>query len=395
MRLEWQILAAVALDFAVGDPRWLPHPVRGIAWVAQRLESVTRRVMAAGHACAPAGLAQGNQDAGGRDARPTRGRDVRDTTDGGDTKDCQDAENHGRDGSTELTEIAHATHGQDARATAAGVVAALVTYCLAGFGVWGLMRLAGLVHPWLADLVGIIAIYTTVAARDLARHSMAVYRPLAAGDLPAARKSVGMIVGRDTDGLDEAGVARAAVESVAESTVDGVTAPLFYALVAGPVAGPVAAMVYRAVNTLDSMFGHKSQRYLHFGWAAARIDDVANYIPSRLTAPLIALAAAGRGGCRRSLRILARDGRKHESPNSGLAEAAMAGALGVELGGTNYYQGEALVKPTIGDGETPLRAGHIVRANGLMFASAAIFLAMGIGVRLGVERLWAMWRAGQ
>jgi adenosylcobinamide-phosphate synthase len=253
------------------------------------------------------------------------------------------------------------------------------------------MRLAGWFHPWAADAVAIIAIYTTLAARDLARHSMAVYRPLVKGDLPAARKSVGMIVGRDTSELDEAGVARAAVESVAESTVDGVTAPLFYAL----IAGPVGAMVYRAINTLDSMFGHKSERYLHFGWAPARIDDVANYIPSRLTAPLIALAAAGRGRCERSLRILSRDGRKHESPNSGLAEAAMAGALGVELGGTNYYQGEALVKPMIGDAEAPVGAGHIRRANGLMFASAAIFLVLGLTVRIGVERLWEMWRAGR
>jgi adenosylcobinamide-phosphate synthase len=254
-----------------------------------------------------------------------------------------------------------------------------------------LIRLAGWFHPWAADAVAIVAIYTTVAARDLARHSMAVYRPLAGGDLAAAREAVGMIVGRDTGGLDAAGVARAAVESVAESTVDGVTAPLFYAM----VAGPAGAMVYRAINTLDSMFGHKSERYLHFGCAAARIDDVANYIPARLTAPLIALAAAGRGRCGRSLRILWRDGRKHESPNSGLAEAAMAGALGVELGGTNYYQGEALAKPTIGDAESPLAAGHIGRANGLMFASAAIFLAIGLAVRAGVGWLWGIWRAGQ
>ena len=181
---------------------------------------------------------------------------------------------------------------------------------------------------------------------------MAVFRPLAAGNLVEARRRVGAIVGRDTDRLDEAGVVRAAVESVAESTVDGVTAPLFFAA----VAGPVGAMVYRAVNTLDSMFGHQDDAYRRFGWAAARIDDLANYLPARLTAPLLCLAAlllrlAVRAGAARSLL---RDGRNHASPNSGLAEAAMAGALGVQLGGLTYYDGQPLEKPTIGDAIVPL-----------------------------------------
>ena len=147
----------------------------------------------------------------------------------------------------------------------AGATTALVTYAVAGGTAWGLVRLAGLWHPLAADIVGIVIMYTTIAARDLVGHSLAVYRPLAKGELAEARRRVAMIVGRDTEQLDEAGVTRATVESVAESTVDGVTAPLFFAI----LAGPVGAMVYRAINTLDSTFGYKDERNLYFGWASA------------------------------------------------------------------------------------------------------------------------------
>ncbi len=160
-------------------------------------------------------------------------------------------------------------------------------YLAAGGAAWGVIWLAGLAGAIYADVASIVILYTTIAPRDLVRHSMAVAHALAAGDLAEARRRVATIVGRDTEELDEPGVVRAGVESVAESTVDGVTAPLFWAL----VAGPVGAMVYRAINTLDSMFGHQDDRYLQFGWAAARIDDLANYLPARLTAPLLCLAA--------------------------------------------------------------------------------------------------------
>ena len=180
-------------------------------------------------------------------------------------------------------------------ARAAGALTALAVIAAAGGAAWGLVRLAGAIHPYAADAVRIALIYTTIAARDLAQHSMSVYRALVQGDLPEARKRVGLIVGRDTADLDERGVTRAAVESVAESIVDGVTAPLFFAA----IAGPVGAVVYRAVNTLDSMFGYRNERYLRFGWASARLDDAANFIPARLTAPLICLAALLlRGPCR-------------------------------------------------------------------------------------------------
>lgn len=323
--LEHQILAAVALDLMVGDPRGLPHPVRGIAFIARRLERLTRCV-------------------------------------------CP-----------------HGPSGQ----RLAGILTALLTCWAAGLVACGLIRAAALMHPLAGDAVGIVAIHTTIAARDLAAHSMAVYHPLKQGDLDRARKSVSMIVGRDTATLDATDITRAAVESVGENAVDGVTAPLFFAL----LAGPVGAMVYRAINTLDSMFGYKDNHYIHFGWASARIDDAANYLPARLTAPLIALAAAVLGQRPlQSLRILLRDGHKHESPNSGLSEAAMAGALGVQLGGVNFYQREPLEKPTIGELIVPLSARHIRQANTLMFVSAGWFLMLGLAVRIAMDCLWDAWR---
>lgn len=321
MRLEYQILLAVALDLVLGDPRWLPHPVRGIGRMALWLEALSRRVL----------------------------------------------------GSTRL----------------AGLIAAFSVYLIVGGATWGVIYLAALAHPLAGDVASIVVIYTTIAARDLARHSMAVFRCLAAADIIEARRCVGAIVGRDTVQLDEAGVTRAAIESVAESTVDGVTAPLLFAV----IAGPVGAMVYRAVNTLDSIFGHQDDRYRQFGWAAARIDDLANYIPARCTAPLICVAAwLLRQRPRLALQTLRRDGRKHASPNSGLTEAAMAGALGVQLGGVNYYDGQPSDKPTIGDAVVPLSPRHIRLANALMFVAAGLFLAVCLAARAETIQLLHTWR---
>ncbi|MCX6991512.1 MAG: adenosylcobinamide-phosphate synthase CbiB [Kiritimatiellaeota bacterium] len=321
MNLTYQILAAVALDLLVGDPYWLPHPVRGIGWLAQRLERPMRRLM--------------------RNAK------------------------------------------------AAGSVTVLLVIATTGLSAWGLICLARLYHPLAADIVCILLIYTTIATHDLIRHSCAVFRALAAGNLAAARQCVAKIVGRDTAHLDEAGVARAAVECVAESTVDGITAPLFFAI----LAGPVGAMMYRAINTLDSTFGYTNERYMRFGWAAARLDDLANYLPARVTAPLMGCAAAVLGRHPMlSWRILRRDGRKHASPNAGLPEAAMAGALGIQLGGLSYYDGEPLAKPAIGEPLGPIAAAHILAANAVMFVTLALFLALGLAVRIGVMHWWHAWR---
>lgn len=256
---------------------------------------------------------------------------------------------------------------------AAGILTLFLMLAISGGAVLLLLHSAQRLHPLAGTAVSILILYTTIAARDLARHSREVYDALQNHDLAEARRRVGMIVGRDTDQLSEEEVARAAVESVAESMVDGVCAPLFYAF----VGGPAAAMLYKAINTADSMFGYKNDRYREFGWAAARLDDLANFIPARLTGLLVPLAAlllsldAGS-----SWRIFWRDRKKHSSPNSGHGEAAVAGALGVRLGGNSIYFGQVVVKPTIGDARRQIAASHILATNRLMLLTMWLTLLL-------------------
>ena len=264
------------------------------------------------------------------------------------------------------------------RARAAGIAAVCLVVGLTGLIAFALIRGAAWVHPMAGDAVSIILLYTAFASRDLMRHSCRVYRALRQGDLAEARRCVSMLVGRDTDCLDDRGVSRAAVESVAENLVDGVTAPVLFAV----LGGPIAAMMYKAVNTLDSTFGYKDERYLYFGWASARLDDVANYLPARLTVPLVAATAAILGfrplDC---MRVCFRDGRKHPSPNAGLSEAAVAGALGVQLGGLNYYDGEPYEGAYLGDPLRSLDKRDILSANKLMIGTAVLFLLLFTGIR--------------
>ena len=181
-----------------------------------------------------------------------------------------------------------------------------------------------------------------------------------------------MIVGRDTDSLDEQGIARATVETIAENASDGVIAPMLYMAVGG-VPG---AMAYKAVNTLDSMVGYKNERYLNLGRAAAKLDDVVNYVPARVAGVLMCAAAHLAGfDAKRAWKVFRRDRRNHTSPNSAHTEAACAGALGVQLGGGNYYFGEYVEKPTIGDDVRPIEAEDIPRANKLMYVTAGLSLA--------------------
>lgn len=314
--LECHLAATVALDLVVGDPRWLPHPVRGIGWLAARLETVTRRLLP--------------------------------------------------------------------WPRLAGMVCALAVVGVSGACAYGAMVLAAMAHPAAVDVVSITLIYWTIAARDLARHATAVHRALEADDLPEARRRVGMMVSRETTDLDEPGVVRACVESVAENIVDGVTAPLLFAA----VGGPVGAVVYRAINTLDSMFGYKNERYAAFGWASARLDDVANAIPARLTAPLVCLLSPLVGGSAlRAWRIVWRDARQHASPNSGFPEAAVAGAFGVQLGGTNVYFGRPVPKPTIGDPVAGLTRTHILRTSALALLTSVGFLIACLAVLRAVAVL--------
>jgi len=221
--------------------------------------------------------------------------------------------------------------------------------------------------------VEIALIYTTLATHSLFSESFAVLRALREGDLEGARRSLAMIVGRDTDHLDEAGIVRAVVETVAENASDAVVAPLFYAFLGG---APLA-LAYKAVNTLDSMFGYKDERFLHFGWASAKLDDLANYVPARLTGALMVLAAWHlRMDWRAAWRVMVRDGRKNPSPNSGIPEAAAAGALGVQLGGINFYFGKPSAKEMIGDRVKELEREDITRAHRLMIACSLLALAV-------------------
>lgn len=269
----------------------------------------------------------------------------------------------------------------------AGVITMLLVVSLPGLVTWLLLAVANQFHAIAYYAMSMLLLYTTLATHDLAAHSNDVYKQLVKNDIAGARKKVALIVGRDTDDLNESEITRAAVESVAESTVDGITAPLFYAL----IAGPVGAMIYKSINTLDSTFGYKSKRYMKFGCASARLDDVANYLPARLTSPVMCLAA----GILRlrpvnAFKVMLSDRQNHTSPNSGFTEATMAGALGVQLGGLNYYFGKASRKPVIGHTIEQLNGTHIKKANQLMYVTSALFLLIGVGLRFAIVSLWRM-----
>jgi len=225
-------------------------------------------------------------------------------------------------------------------------------------------------------------LYTTFAARDLARHSQRVFTALKQGELIKARQELSKMVGRDTQMLDEKEIIRGSVESVAENTVDGVISPLFYALIGG---APLA-IGFKAASTLDSMVGHKTPRYLQFGWASARLDDLLNFIPARISIFLFPVASLFCNlSAMDSLRIALLDGQKSPSPNAGIPEAAVAGALGVQLGGANFYQGISRPNPVIGDRKKELVIEDILRGNRLMITCAVLFLIIGAGVRMWIR----------
>ena len=218
-----------------------------------------------------------------------------------------------------------------------------------------------------------------LAATGLAQESTNVYRQLEKDNLPAARKAVSRIVGRDTEKLTREGVTKAAVETVAANASDGVIAPLFYMMLGG---APLA-LTYKAVNTMDSMVGYKNEKYLNFGRAAAKLDDAANYLPSRIAALLwIAAAALTGNDAKGAWRIWRRDRRNHASPNSAQTESACAGALGVQLAGPATYFGEYYDKPTIGDAARAIEPKDILRANRMMRVASVLGLIAATGIRL-------------
>lgn len=303
------LLAAFLLDALVGDPYWLPHPVRWMGREIAFLERTLRKRFPA--------TPQGEKTGG-------------------------------------------------------FLMAALVLLTFCGCTA----ALLYIAKRWCAPLDWVLSVVLCcyfLAARSLAAESGKVYAALRHGTLEEARAAVSMIVGRDTAQLDEAGVTRAAVETVAENTSDGVVAPLFYMALFGPVGGAL----YKAVNTMDSMVGYHNERYEHWGRFAARLDDVANWFPARLSGVLMCAAAALLGedaaGARRVFR---RDRLCHKSPNSAHTEAACAGALGVELGGTSFYFGKAVEKPAIGDPLRPIEPEDIRRANRLMYGTGVLMLVL-------------------
>jgi adenosylcobinamide-phosphate synthase len=230
------------------------------------------------------------------------------------------------------------------------VAGAVLTLGVVGLSYFGTAKAI----TWVGRPAEILLGWTCLATRNLVDESLAVLRALRQGDVPGARLRLSRIVGRDTEALSETEIHRAVIETLAESACDGIVAPLFYL----GLGGVPLAMAYKAVNTLDSMIGHADDRYFYFGKAAARLDDLANYLPARVTAFAIAVAA-GRGS---ALRIWRRDGAKHKSPNAGQPESAMAGALQARLGGENRYAGERLSTPLLGAEFGPAERHHVVKA---------------------------------
>lgn len=260
-----------------------------------------------------------------------------------------------------------------------GLLLVVAVLALTGAVSGGILWAAYTVHPLAGWAVEGVMTYYVLALKCLKTESMKVYRELEKDDLVSAREAVSMIVGRDTQELKEEGVIRAAVETVAENTTDGVVAPLLYLAFGGPLFG----FLYKAANTMDSMLGYKNERYLMFGRAAARLDDALNFVPARVSAWLM-VAASFLGGKefdgKGAYRIWRRDGRKHASPNSAQTEAACAGALGIRLAGPASYFGKLVEKPWIGDAKRPPEAEDIRRANGLLYRTA--FLGGGICLAL-------------
>ena len=256
---------------------------------------------------------------------------------------------------------------------------------VSGFALWAiviavvvctakaLISLSSFAGPIFGDLALIWLAYTTLATRSLHKESSRIADALRINDLALARTRLSLIVSRETAQLDEAAIVRALVETVSENISDAIIAPLFYLA----IFGPVGALTYKAINTMDSMLGYKNERYRYFGSFAARADDIANLIPARISGWLVVGASALMGmDWRSSARVMMRDASKMNSPNAGYPEAAAAGALGVQLGGTSFYFGQSVAKPLLGDPVQPLTLEAYSRMIRLMYLSSALAFFM-------------------
>lgn len=309
------LLAGAFIDLLIGDPHFLPHPVVLMGKLVSLLEKLLRRIF----------------------PKTKRGENV------------------------------------------AGGVLWFIVCALAFFVPAAMLMLCHHVSPWLGFSIESVMCWQCIAARSLCNESMKVKKAIDSGDISASRRAVSMIVGRDTDVLDEKGVARAAVETVAENTSDGVIAPLLFLAIGG---GPLG-MLYKAVNTMDSMLGYVEPPYKNIGLVPAKMDDVFNFVPARLSA-LIMLLAGGISGfsLKNGWRIFKRDRYKHASPNSAQTESVMAGLLGLRLAGDAYYHGALHKKEFIGDPLREIETDDIKRANVIMFVTAFLSLFVLSGLRL-------------
>ncbi len=316
-----EIITAYILDLIIGDPSWLPHPVRIIGKIIEYLERALRK------------------------------------------------NNQGRQ--TEKIK---------------GIILTVITVGLSYFTIYFFIYIAGIISPGLKFAFSSFFIFTTLSTKNLGEEAFSVYRALAKDNLELARERVSRIVGRDTKDLDEEEIVRATIESIAEGTVDGIISPLFYAVLGG---APLA-MAYKAVNTLDSMVGYKNKKYLQFGWFSAKLDDLVNYIPARLNLFLIPMASIFiRAKTLMVLKMIFRDGKKSPSPNAGIPEAGFAGALGIQLGGVNFYRGVKEYRPILGEKLKKKSPKDILKAirlsyavSILMFLSSLLVLVWGSGLNI-------------
>ncbi len=315
--MELSILAVTAgflLDLLIGDPHWLYHPIRLVGHLITGMERLLRNIFP----------------------------------------------------KTEKGEL-----------IAGGCLLVCVTGIVTA-AAWFFLYLAGLFHPYARFALETVMCYQLLATKALKDETMKVYNALKEGDLMKARHAVSMVVGRDTDGLDDTGVTKATVETVAENTSDGIIAPLLFMAVGGAPLG----YFYKAVNTMDSMVGYKNDRYLYFGRAAAKFDDVVNFIPARLSAVLMTLCCPFCGlDMVHAWKIYRRDRYNHSSPNSAHTEAVAAGAMHIRLAGDAYYFGKLYQKPTLGDDDRPVEYEDIKRVNRLLYGTAILAVVLCLIVK--------------